>query len=448
MNKAILDKIDELQSTIDAHGILDTTIQNKINYRFRLDWNYYSNEMEGNSLTRMETRQLMIENVTVGNKPLKDVLEMSGHDKEVLEIMRVGKGTVRLSESRIKAMHRAIMYESDPQKKQHIGHWKPDRNYVINYKGEKFEFVAPDEVAEAVHQLLNTTNAQIDAIIGKHKDAIHPVELAFQFHLEYVRIHPFYDGNGRTARLLTNLLLISLGFPPVILRKEDRDLYYKYLADIQGYGANPDLFLGFMGDLVIHSQELILDAIAGKDIEEEDDLDKEIALWKNELNHDTTFKSKQVIIEQYNKSLKPFLDRFIEKQKQFDDLFLRKNTSIYFNGRRAFELQDMLSNENVLYDFINNQQEVYEIIIEFNHNSFTKNGTETFDFDSKLLLIFDDLHYQISFATNFLLSNSGEIIISKLYSENLNEEEIKNAVLFCMKKSFDKIKELKDGPLF
>lgn len=439
MNKAILDKIDELQSTIDAHGILDTTIQNKINYRFRLDWNYYSNEMEGNSLTRMETRQLMIENVTVGNKPLKDVLEMSGHDKEVLEIMRVGKGTVRLSESRIKAMHRAIMYESDPQKKQHIGHWKPDRNYVINYKGEKFEFVAPDEVAEAVHQLLNTTNAQIDAIIGKHKDAIHPVEMAFQFHLEYVRIHPFYDGNGRTARLLTNLLLISLGFPPVILRKEDRDLYYKYLADIQGYGANPDLFLGFMGDLVIHSQELMLDAIAGKDIEEEDDLDKEIALWKNELDHEIIVlpKNSQLIKELLTHSIFPLIKLFIEKHSQFEDLFVKTEIEYLFDSYIVDKYSYDSEFRNQITDFTKNIQ------VRYHFKGFSKDQFTNFNFSSSISIIFNDFSYEIN------LSHLGnQSIITKRYSENLTPKEINYIVRFSVKESFDQIKKLKDSPPF
>ncbi|MDH4473192.1 MAG: Fic family protein [Fluviicola sp.] len=439
MNKAILDKIDELQSVIDKHGILDAAIQNKINYRFRLDWNYYSNEMEGNSLTRMETRQLMIENVTVGNKPLKDVLEMSGHDKEVLEIMRVGKGAVRLSESRIKAMHRAIMYESDPEKKQHIGYWKSDRNYVINYKGEKFEFVAPEDVADSVHQLLNTTNAQIDAINAKQKDAIHPVELAFQFHLEYVRIHPFYDGNGRTARLLTNLLLISLGFPPIILRKNERERYYKYLAEIQGYGANPDLFLELMGELVIHSQELVLDAIAGKDIEEEDDLDKEIALWKNELDHEIIVlpKTKEAIVDVFTRSVIPLFDLFIKKHKQFDDLFVKNNIDYLVN----YSTVDGQHNDVSFIHQINDESS--NIGLRYQFFGFSKDRFKNFNFSSEINIFFKDFSYEIA------LSHTGNHpIINKPYSENLTNEEITVLINFSVKETFEKIKGLKDAPPF
>jgi Fic family protein len=439
MNKALLDKIDELQSVIDTHGILDAAIQNKINYRFRLDWNYYSNEMEGNSLTRMETRQLMIENVTVGNKPLKDVLEMSGHDKEVLEIMRIGKGAVRLSESRIKAMHRAIMYESDPQKKQHIGEWKQDRNYVINYKGEKFEFVAPEDVADAVHKLLNTTNAHIDAITAKQKDAIHPVELAFQFHLEYVRIHPFYDGNGRTARLLTNLLLISLGFPPVILRKKERELYYKYLAEIQGYGANPDLFLGFMADLVIHSQQLILDAIAGKDIEEEDDLDKEIALWKNQLDHEITIipKSDEIVGDLFKNSVIPLFDLFIKRNQQFDDLFLKNNIEYLLNHSKATEKHNEIGFLRRISDSSRDIRIIYQL------TGFSKDKLRNFDLSSAMSVVFNDFSYDIT------LSHLGNHpIIKKPYSENLTAKEITEIVDSSVKATFDEIKERKNAPPF
>ena len=77
-----LEKIDHFQNQIALHGKLSDNILKRINYKFRLDWNYYSNSMEGNTLTEEETRSVMINNITLQGKPLKDILEMKGHDED------------------------------------------------------------------------------------------------------------------------------------------------------------------------------------------------------------------------------------------------------------------------------------------------------------------------------------------------------------------------------
>jgi Fic family protein len=324
-------EIDSLQQKINSYGELSAEVKKKINYKFRLDWNYYSNSMEGNTLTMDETRSVMVGNLTVGGKPIKDVLEMKGHDEVIAEILKIGKGETRLSEARIREIHKGIMHEEDEAKKKKIGGWKTAPNHVINYKGEKFEFALPGDVPERMHELLNNTNAAIDAIQQKKKpassadrDVPHPVDIALQFHLDYVLIHPFYDGNGRTARILTNLLLISFGYPPFWVKTNERNIYNQYIADIQGYGGKADLFFDFAAGLILRSQQLILDAIEGKDIEEENDLDKEIILFKkslNRTNESNKLKSEQdmkLILE--DSGIKLF-NKLIEKLSGFNDLF-------------------------------------------------------------------------------------------------------------------------------
>ena len=281
-----LKQIDSLQEKIISHGEFSSELKKKINYKFRLDWNYYSNSMEGNTLTMDETRSVMVGNLTVGGKPIKDVLEMKGHDEVISEILKIGKGELRLSEARIREIHNGIMHEEDESKRKKIGAWKTEPNYIINYKGERFDFALPAEVPARMHDLLNKANAGIDAIINKKKDAPHPVDVALQFHLDYVSIHPFYDGNGRTARIFTNLILISFGYPPFWVRTNERTIYNQYIGDIQSYGGKPDLFCEYAADMILRSQQLVLDAIEGKDISEPDDLDKELALLKAELKGD------------------------------------------------------------------------------------------------------------------------------------------------------------------
>lgn len=278
----LLHQIDAHQAQIRAHQPWDAATRRKVEHKLRLDWNYHSQSIEGGTLTARETRTIMLGSVEVQGKPLKDVLEMQRHDELIQDIMQMGKGEKRLSESRIKAIHAAIMYEADPAKRALIGQWKTEANEIINFQGEKFAFTAPTEVPAAIHDLLNRTNANWDKLERGAKDARHPVLMAFDFHLEYLSIHPFYDGNGRTARILLNLILIAFGYPPVIVKTSDKDQYGKLLAEIQGYGAKRDLYYAFMAGLLLRSQELILSALRGEEIEEEDDLMKEIALFKKQ----------------------------------------------------------------------------------------------------------------------------------------------------------------------
>lgn len=206
----IISRKNRVKDMTTLYGKLTHEQLQKINHKFRLEWNYHSNSMEGNSLTMEETRSVMVGNLLVHDKPYKDVAEMKGHDAVIAAILNIGKGESRLSEKRIKEIHACIMYEDDPDKKRKIGVWKNENNEIINPKGEKYTFVDWALVPEKIHDLLNRTNADIDAFQSNNKNAPHPIDVALQFHLEYLDIHPFYDGNGRTARiLLDNRLLFG-----------------------------------------------------------------------------------------------------------------------------------------------------------------------------------------------------------------------------------------------
>ena len=326
-------QIDYLQKKIDAFGELSADVKKKINYKFRLDWNYYSNSMEGNTLTMDETRSVMVGNLTVGGKPIKDVLEMIGHDEVISQIISIGKKEVRLSEARIREIHKGIMNEEDESKNDKIGKWKTERNYIFNYKNERFDFVQPAEVPPRLDDLLNKTNADIDAIVQNKKGAPHPIDVALRFHLDYVIIHPFYDGNGRTARILTNLLLISFGFPPFWVKTNERNIYNQYIGDIQGYGGSPDLFYAFAADQILRSQNLLLNAIEGKDISELDDLDKELAMLKAELNGQQLLNIKasyESIVDAIEENLIPLFKLLEEKCEGLKEFFFDTERKIEF----------------------------------------------------------------------------------------------------------------------
>lgn len=275
--------IQQNQLAIDAHGPFPEEVRKRINYRFRLDWNYFSNRIEGGTLSREETRSVMVGNIDVRGKPIRDVMEMNGHDQVVREVLKMGKGELRLSEKRIKEVHKAIVQPEEEEQRAQLGEWKTHSNEVIGYKGEKIAFAAPLDVPDLMHKLLDRTNAALDKIANQKPDAPHPVILAADFHIDYLTIHPFFDGNGRTARIFTNLILIVCGFPAIIIKDHHKQAYNQYLGDIQAYGGDKALFYAFIADRVIDSQQLVLDALAGKSLEEADDLQKDILLLKQEL---------------------------------------------------------------------------------------------------------------------------------------------------------------------
>lgn len=331
--KELIDKIEERQFQINNPGPLEESVLKKINYRFRLDWNYYSNRMEGGTLTKSETRTVMIGNITVEGKPIKDVMEMSGHDKVVLEVIRIGKNEKRLSEKRIKEIHKAIMHEDDGDKKKYLGEWKRIANEIINYKNEKIVFVAPEEVADEMHKLLNETNAALDKFFNNPTESKHPVLIASEFHIRYVSIHPFYDGNGRTARIFTNLLLIACGLPVIIIKDEHKENYHRLLGDIQAYGGNPDLFHAFIAQRILESQQIIIDAIAGKDIDESDDVDKRLALLKKKLPVEDKvqeLRTSQTLLKALNEVAFPLFNTLMQKCDRLYEFFLSNSLQIFY----------------------------------------------------------------------------------------------------------------------
>lgn len=436
-------QVDLLQQKIEAHGLLSTDVKNKINYKFRLDWNYYSNSMEGNTLTMDETRSVMVGNINVENKPIKDILEMNGHDKVITDILKVGKGEIRLSEARIKEIHKGIMHEENENDKKKIGIWKTAPNYIINYKKERFDFVSPAEVPEKMHELLNKTNAAINLIQKKKKNAPHPLDVALQFHLDYVLIHPFYDGNGRTARLLTNLLLISFGYPPFWVRTNERDIYNQYIADIQGYGGKPDLFFEYTADMISRSQQIVLDAIAGKEIEEPDDMDKKLALLEQELatidpNEEVKKQfDKNVLFEIYDSWFTQLINEVVPAIQKFNKFFTGSQHwisfsnaigSIQFVNESPSEILEKLKQE-LLRNADHANYHDCKIDLQAQYGTFIKGGLKSFGCNYGLSIKFDKIKYEVNVDEfNETVPRTQVKLYEKLLHKNLSKVEIKTIV--------------------
>lgn len=413
-------QVDLLQQKINAYEELSADVKKKINYKFRLDWNYYSNSMEGNTLTMEETRSVMVGNLTVGGKPIKDVLEMKGHDEVIKDVLRIGKGEARISEARIRDIHKGIMHEEDEAKKKKIGVWKTEPNYIYNYKNERFDFALPADVPARMHELLNKTNSAIDAITANKKDSPHPLDVALQFHLDYVIIHPFYDGNGRTARILTNLLLISFGYPPFWVKTNERIIYNQYIGDIQGYGGNPDLFFEFSSTLILRSQQLVLDAIAGKEIEEHDDIDKRVALLDRMMDGmDEAIqktKTEEVMQQIFTEVVEPLFRKVFEKVLKISQLFSDTEFTFYIDGGGGVHgnINDLI--DDVEISWHNKKGNIGNINLQIRLSKLKKLGTKAFDMNDDFKINFEKHKYQIVLQQNEH--------IDRLYHQMLSSQKV------------------------
>jgi Fic family protein len=330
----------ELKSELDTLRPLRKEDKLRIMQKFRLDWNFHSNHLEGNSLTFGETKALLLFGITAQGKPLKDHFEMSGHDEAVKWVLDVIKQDRPLTESFIRELHKlllkepyeidAITPEGNPTKRKiAIGQYKSSPNHVLTKTGEIFRFASPEETPALMSDLMtwyrNKTN----------KPDFNPILIAAEFHYRFIRIHPFDDGNGRTARILMNFILLQYGFPPVIIKTEDKVNYLSVLQQADAGMLEP--FIEYIAKNLVHSLEIMLKGAHGESIEEPDDIDKEISLLEQKLKSVSepieSVKSQTTVLEIFENSIVPLTHKFIEKAAKFEKFYLKNVCIVWVNSK-------------------------------------------------------------------------------------------------------------------
>lgn len=234
-------KVDALVQSLKALLPMKREHQQKLDKKFRLEFNYNSNHMEGNTLTYGETELLLIFGDTKGNHTLREYEEMKGHDVLIKLIEDWAADKERpLTESFIKNLNQVILKElfwkeaitADGQNTRRlikVGNYKEYPNSVRLQNGEIFNYAQPGETPIMMQELIDWYKAE--------EKALHPVKLASMLHYKFVRIHPFDDGNGRIARLLMNYVLLKNDLPPIIIKSGDKQNYLRalHLADVGNY---------------------------------------------------------------------------------------------------------------------------------------------------------------------------------------------------------------------
>ena len=241
--------------------------------KFRLEFNYNSNHIEGNTITYLDTKILLLKDLVIHPYTFRELEEMKAHDVAFTLISDWANDQNRdLTLMDIRHLNKIILvkdYWKDAQtqdgqparKNIRVGDYKETPNSVRLQNGEVFHYTDPIDVPFKMEELLK----------WYHTDSanLHPIIVASLFHHRFVLIHPFDDGNGRIARLLTNFILIRNGYPPVVIKSSEKKKYLNALrlADVGSF----DTLIDFMTQQVMMSLEISIKAAKGENIDDSDD---------------------------------------------------------------------------------------------------------------------------------------------------------------------------------
>jgi Fic family protein len=208
MLEALIDNIEKKKARLDRLRPLSASALAQLQKHYDVDLTYTSNVIEGNTLTLRETAEVIEHGITVGGKSLRDHLEAVDHYEALLWTRGLAATTTPVTENTVCELHRRIVARSQPEI---AGIYSRNPRRIA---GSPVVFPDPAKIPP----LMEEFGAWL-------KDAPPGPGAAFDAHFRLTAIHPFSDGNGRTARLLMNLLLIRDGYPPVAVRLEDRNTY-------------------------------------------------------------------------------------------------------------------------------------------------------------------------------------------------------------------------------
>jgi len=208
MLETLIASVDEKKAQLDRLRPLSASALAQLQKHYDVDLTYTSNAIEGNTLTLRETAEVIEHGITVGGKSLRDHLEAVDHYDALLWMRGLAATTTPVDENVVCELHRRIVARSRPDI---AGIYSRNPRRIA---GSPVVFPNPAKIPE----LMETFGAWLN-------DAPATPASAFEAHYRLAAIHPFADGNGRTARLLMNLLLIRGGYPPVAVRPEDRKAY-------------------------------------------------------------------------------------------------------------------------------------------------------------------------------------------------------------------------------
>jgi Fic family protein len=444
-------KIDELTQTLKALLPMKPEWQTKLDKKFRLEFNYNSNHLEGNTLTYGETELLLIFGKTTGNHDVREYEEMQAHNLALQLIKDWSEDKeVPLNETRIKNLNETILVKPfwkeaitpDGQQTRRlikVGDYKEFPNSVRLSNGEIFEYASVADTPIMMGELINWYRSE------EEKKELHPVELAALLHYSFVRIHPFDDGNGRTARLLMNYVFLKNDLPWVVIKSADKRNYITALN--QADTGNLNAFIEYIGEQLIWSLELNIKAAKGESVDEPDDIDKEIALLKTELKGENVLNATATpdsICDAMEQNIIPVFMIVEEKFESLKEFFFEANRILAFeikgeSGTKSVGTKDSTW-EQIKENWLTNQvrgkaKKLQHVMYSYELRGFKKNIAAN-AFYTIIEVQFKDFNYSIQYGTN--TGNALELP----YNTMVEIEELRNFVAPAIRDTIEKIKNL------
>ena len=208
-------RLEEKVEVLRRARPLPSAAISKIKEALQIEWTYNSNSIEGNTLSLRETQMVLQEGVTIKGKSLREHFEAKNHETAIQHLYTLVKDGYKLTGHDVLALHGFVLRSIEDE---HAGRI---RNAGVRISGANFTPPNARKASELFDELI--------AFVNSNPLGLNNIELATVFHHKFVWIHPFFDGNGRTVRLAMNLMLMSEGFPPAIILKNDRKKYYEAL---------------------------------------------------------------------------------------------------------------------------------------------------------------------------------------------------------------------------
>lgn len=232
MTQENLNEIDRLRDQVHSLRPLPELTFSSLQEAINLEWVYHSNGIEGNTLSLIETK-VVLEGLTVGRgKTVREHLEVINHKESIEYIQSLVDSGKSLTVNIINEIHNLVVKDTVKD----AGAYRT-QNIIIS--GSAVTTPNYSQVPSAMVHLINWSASE-------EFNQYHPLIRAAMFHSEFLKIHPFSDGNGRTGRLLSNLMLMQADYLPVIIRVENRLAYYDALdmaAGKQDYSKLNALFI-------------------------------------------------------------------------------------------------------------------------------------------------------------------------------------------------------------
>lgn len=250
LDERIHRRIVDKKMRLDGHRPLNQAFLERIRKELMIEYTYDSNAIEGSTLSLHETRMVIEEGVTIGEKPLKDVLSAKNHPEAIdclVELVQLG---TPLTEKVVLTLHTLVMKDI----KDDAGSY---RDHGVRVAGATFQPAKSGDVPRLIKELVD--------LADRNMEELSPLELAAVFHHRFVQIHPFSEGNGRTARLIMNLMLMQRGYPFIInITNRDRDKYIRGLREADH--GNRAYFVNFIARSAERVLDIYLNAIEEPDI--------------------------------------------------------------------------------------------------------------------------------------------------------------------------------------